>query len=156
MGPVADLRCLQPGRGCLLCYLLLPLSGPVTKAHEIRHLVSCHTSLLCRAGEARIAPQALSWAAEEGTPTPWHIHPTHGVVPSGLLVLMGNKPVFLQLPVVHRLSISHDIPDVPTLCPVTGEGDLQGTSAFASYQTCPQPCICVFLPLPNLNTASTR
>lgn len=40
---------------------------------------------------------------------------------------------FLQLPVVHKLSISHDMPKWSVPRPVTGEGDLQGTSFFFSF-----------------------
>lgn len=59
------------------------------------------------------------------------VHPTHGVVPSGLFVLKGNTLGFLQSPVLHALSISHDMPNGSVPRPVTSEGDLlQGTSAL--------------------------
>lgn len=56
------------------------------------------------------------------------VHATHGVPPSGPFVLEENKLDLLQPPVVHKLSISHDMPKGPVPPPVTGEGDLQGTS----------------------------
>lgn len=40
MGSLADLWCLQSGRGCLLRDLLLPLPSVGTEAYEIRHPVS--------------------------------------------------------------------------------------------------------------------
>lgn len=62
------------------------------------------------------------------------VHPTHEVVPSGLFVSKGNKLDFLQLPVLHALSISHDMPNGSVPRQVTGEGDLlQGTSALPSF-----------------------
>lgn len=36
----------------------------------------------------------------------------------------------LQLPVVHKLSISHDLPKESAPRPVTGKNDLQGTSVL--------------------------
>lgn len=56
------------------------------------------------------------------------VQPTHGVYASGLFVLEENKLVLLQLPVVHKLSISHDMPKGAVPRPVTGDGDLQGTN----------------------------
>lgn len=51
-------------------------------------------------------------------------------LPWSLFVPKENKLDFLQLPVVHKLSISHDMPKWSVPRPVTGEGDLQGTSFF--------------------------
>lgn len=56
-----------------------------------------------------------------------------------LFVLGKSMFELLQLPVLHKLSISHDLPMVPATRPVTGEGDLQGTSVIVSAIPSVQP-----------------
>lgn len=50
---------------------------------------------------------------------------------TGTPVSKENKSVLLHLPAMHKLSISHDLPNLPVPHPVTGQADLQGTSDFS-------------------------
>lgn len=68
-------------------------------------------------------PRSTTYARGRSPPTPSQLP-----FRTGTSVLKESKSAILQLPVVHKLSISHDLPNLSVPCPVTGQADLQGTS----------------------------
>lgn len=129
MGPYAHLWCLQLGSTRLLRYLLCTLPGVVAKAEEVRYFVSCHIFLLYHVNMEwdRKYPSHPLEFPERTHPVALAAHRSPAPVP---FVLKRIRLDLLQLPVMHKLSISHDLPKESVPRPVTGKGDLQGTSAL--------------------------
>lgn len=135
MGSNVDIWSLQPGGPCLFRYLLLPLPGLVVKAEEVRYLVSCrfpHRLLCARGSVGTCFSRYMLLRSIRPVVRPMHEAdlPPPSQLPSraGTSVLKESKSAILQLPVVHKLSISHDMPNLSIPCPMTGQADLQGTS----------------------------